>query len=173
MAKNFSDPVFEEVEASSLLSYRCSPEITKRDFRGIVLNGPGEVYYEPGLPDPLSGSFAKIIVCGTYQFKYDTLGLNGNFVESIVLVAVDVKSNQTYSGTMAMPYNKTVVPDAVESMGLQHQDFKDDVITKYFNPNLAEVLKLPEHEADYFIYATLGPYKSNVVRVGVRKRSSK
>ena len=66
--------------------------------------------------------------------------------------------------------NRAQVPNAVIASGLTHDDFKDRVITQYFNVNLVQVLGLPEAEADYHAYVTLGPYKSNVVTLQVRKK---
>lgn len=171
MNQGASDPQFAEVEPGSLLKYACSPKIDDFDFRGIVLNAPKEVYYERGARDPISGAFAPIVVCGSYCFQYDTLGLNGDFVESIVLVATNTKTNESYSGRMQRIENRVVGPPAIEAMGLKHEDFKDRVLTKYFNPNLATVLRLPEQSAEYRVWATLGTFKSNVVTIRVRERS--
>ena len=171
MSQDFSDPIFDKVDPGSLLSYPCSPEISDRGFRGIKINAPDEIYFRPGQLDPLSGAFAKVIVCGTYCFQYDTLGLNGRFLESIVLVAVDAKSYETFTGNMQAIINPVEMPDQLEGSGLTHEDLKEDIITEYFNPNLAEVLPLTPKEGEYFVYATLGPYKSNIVTIRLRDRT--
>jgi hypothetical protein len=56
------------------------------------------------------------------------LGLHGNEVDAVMLVAVDAKSNKTYSGRI-----------------------------------------LPPHETDYYVHAVLGPFKSNVLKVRLRR----
>jgi hypothetical protein len=167
MVNKFSDPAFDEVVEGSYMEYACSPDIDDPDFIGIVLNAPKVVKYEPGKPDPISGAFAPIIVCGAYAFKYTTLGLNGDFADSIVMVAVDENSRISYHGTMTGIDNAEPPPAGGED-GLTPEDFAGDTIGGYFNPNLATLMNIPEKDADYVVYALLGPYESNRVRISVR-----
>jgi len=167
MVNKFSDPAFDEVVEGSYMEYACSPDIDDPDFTGIVLNAPKVVNYQPGRPDPLSGAFAPVIVCGAYAFNYRTLGLNGDFADSIVLVAVDEGSRISYHGTMPGVENAEPPPDGGDD-GLTDEDFAGDTIGGYFNPNLAVLMNLPEKDADYVVYALLGPYESNRVRISVR-----
>lgn len=168
MADKFSDPVFNEVVEGSYMDYACSPDIDDPDFNGIKLNAPEVVTFVPGSSDPLNGSFAPVIVCGAYAFKYTTMGLDGDFADSIVLVAVDEKSRISYHGTMSGVENEIPEPQGADN-GLTAEDFAGDTIGGYFNPNLAVILGLPEKEADYIVYALLGPYESNRVRISVRQ----
>jgi hypothetical protein len=115
------------------------------------------------------GTFAPVIVCGMCCVSYDTLGLQGDFVESIVLVAVDARTRRTSSGRMQVARGSPARKPGPEAFGLTDEDLKDRVIVKFFNPDLAEVLDLPEAEAEYLVHATLGPYTSNVVRIRVRR----
>ncbi len=168
MADKFSDPAFEEVVEGSYMDYACSPEVEDPDFIGILLNAPEVVTYVPGSSNPLNGSFAPVIVCGAYAFKYTTLGLNGDFADSIVLVAVDEKSRISYHSTM--PGVENAVPEQADpESNLTAEDFAGDIIGGYFNPNLAVILGLPEKEADYIVYALLGPYESNRVRISIKE----
>jgi hypothetical protein len=168
MTEKFSDPAFAEVVEGSYMDYECSPNMDDPDFIGIVLNAPKVVTYEPGRTNPINGSFAPLIVCGAYAFKYTTMGLNGDFVDSIVLVAVDEKSRISYHSTMPGVENAEPPPEAIEDDQAE-EDFSGDIIGGYFNPNLAVVLGLPEKAADYVVYALLGPYESNRVRISVRQ----
>jgi len=167
MVNKFSDPVFEEVVEGSYMEYACSPDIDDPDFIGILLNAPAVVNYAPGRTNPINGAFAPIIVCGAYAFKYTTLGLNGDFADSIVLVAVDEQSRTSYHGTMPGIENAEPPPED-RGDGLTAEDFAGDTIGGYFNPNLAVLMNLPEKDADYVVYALLGPYESNRVRISVR-----
>jgi len=153
MADKFSDPVFNEVVEGSYMDYACSPEV---------------VTYLPGSANPITGAFAPVVVCGAYAFKYTTMGLDGDFADSIVLVAVDEKMRISYHGTMLGVENAEPQPEGADN-GLTAEDFAGDTIGGYFNPNLAVVLGLPEKEADYVVYALLGPYESNRVRISVRQ----
>lgn len=169
MPGQFSDPAYDDVVEGSLLSNACSPEIDDDEFRGIVLAAPQTVRFTAGEFDPITGAFAPVIVCGTYVFGFTEMGLDGDFVESIVLVAVDEERRETFSGTMSAVENELVEPSVFDTTDLEPEDFAGDVITGYFNPNLATVLGLPERAADYVVYALLGPYESNRVRIAVRE----
>lgn len=214
MTERFSDPAFEEVIEDSLLSFGCSPEIEDPSFRGLLIAAPEVVSYTPGDSDPITGAFAPVLVCGTYRLAYETLGLDGDFVESIVLIAVDEGRRETFTGLMGGVENEIEIEfeedfeigdaepagngaptgngepfvsggvidgingadgidgvDGSEDPELLPEDFTGDVITGHFNPNLAVVLELPERPADYIVYAVLGPYESNRVKVSVRDAS--
>lgn len=167
MVDRFSDMAFEEVVEGSYMDYSCSPDIDDPDFIGIKLNAPEVVTYLPGSSNPINGSFAPIVVCGAYAFKYTTMGLNGDFANSIVLVAVDEQSRISFHGTMSGVENEEPQPENDD--GLNAEDFAGDTIGGYFNPNLATVLGLPEKEADYVVYALLGQFESNRVRISIRQ----
>jgi hypothetical protein len=87
------------------------------------------------------------------------------------LRATDVLSNltllacnhlgQTREGTFE------VVPNPVPRNGAPPGRGDGMVTTSYFNVDLADVLELPRRPAVYFVYAFLGPYVSNVVRIEV------
>ena len=167
MPTTFSDPAFDEVMEGTLLSSACSPAIEEDGFRGLRIAAPEVVTYLPGDFNPITGAFARIVVCGTYRLEFSTLGLDGDFVESIVLVAVDEGRRETFNGRMVTVQNR--IPPPPRPDGLTPADFAGDVITGYFNPNLAVVLDLPEQPADYVVYAVLGPYESNRVSISVRE----
>jgi len=168
MTERFSNPAFEEVTEGSYLDYECSPDIDDPDFRGILLNAPAVVTYIPGKSNPINGAFAPVIVCGAFTFDYTTLGLDGDFADSIVIVAVDEKSRDSFRGTMTGIENAEPEPEGLYDDS-NAEDFSDDVIGGYFNPNLAVILGLPEQEADYVVYALLGPFESNRVRISVKE----
>ena len=152
MARNNSDQCFEEVVEGSYMDYKCSPDIDEPDFLGIKINAAKVVTFVPGRTNPINGAFARVIVCGAYSFTYTTLGLNGDFANSIVLMAVDKKSGTEYNGTM--PGVENAEPEPANPDGNQTvEDFAGDIVGGYFNPNLAVVMNLPEKEADYIVYA--------------------
>ena len=166
MPTTFSDPAFAAVIEGSLLASPCSPEIADPDFRGLRIAAPELVTYSPGDFDPITGAFARVVLCGTYQLEFSTLGLDGDFVESIVIVAIDEGRRETFDGRMVTIENRIPAPPRPDT--LEPPDFAGDVLTGYFNPNLAVVLELPERSADYVVYALLGPYESNRARIAVR-----
>jgi len=168
MTEKFSAPAFEDVTEGSYLSFECSPEIDDPDFRGILLNAPTIVTFSPGKSNPINGAFAPVIVCGAFVFDYSTLDLDGNFADSIVMVAVDEKSRNSFRGTMTGVENPVPMPEKLDDEE-NGSDFAEDIIGGYFNPNLAVIMGLPIREADYVVYALLGPYESNRVRISVKK----
>jgi hypothetical protein len=159
------DRDFDQVQAGSFLSCRCSPDLGgDRAFRGIRLAAPRRVLFTEGeRADPIDSSFARVIVCGSSLFDAGYLGLGQRFLPYVVLVAVDAATHRAFAGTMT-PVVPTWEPE------LPPEALAGRTIGNYFNPNLAAALGLPEAEAEYLVYATLGAYVSNVVRVGVRRR---
>lgn len=159
---------FSEIVAGSGSLNPCSPEVDA-DFRGIKIDAPKEVFFGPGTEDPLFGGFTKLIVAGVCKLQYPTLGLRGEWNKAIVFVATDTRSRKVFSGRM-VPFGSPAAPlDPLEEGDLKPEDYADWVVGSYFNPNLVRDLNLPEKEAEYDVFATLGPYKSNVVHVKVSR----
>lgn len=163
MSQRYSDPVFEEVRLDSFDSWPCSPQPDSA-FRGIEIAAPREVYFVPGSRDPIGGTFALVPVCGTCIFEHGTLGLNSDFEQAITLVAVDAETHESFSGRPTSRKDWLKPPPPTRK-GSPRTSKKGRVVQGYFNPNLVRILGLPEKEAEYIVYATLGTYKSNVVRV--------
>ncbi len=169
MKNKNSNKDFSKVEADSNDIYDCSPRFEKTDEMGIIINAPEAIYLNEQNRGPFSSGFADIIVCGACKFKYDTLGLNGDFIREILFVAVDTKTNENYSGKVTPVFAGLPGGSPFDGNQKMNDEYKDHVITQYFNPNLARILALPEREAEYIIYATLGEYKSNVIKITIKK----
>jgi hypothetical protein len=166
-----TDAQFDQVIAGSLLPNPCTPVPTDElDFRGLLLQAPTDVWFQPGQRDPLFGAFARMLVCGIYCFDANYLDLRERFLERIVLVAVDVVQHRAYSTRLRAIPNAIAVPSPLDGMPLSAADWAGRSVTGYFNPNLAEILPLPAEETSYVVYAALGTYLSNVVRIAVRRR---
>jgi hypothetical protein len=170
MASEPTDADFEAVSPGSLLPNPCTPDVRKdRRFRGIALHAPKEVIFDGQSRDPFFGAFARVVVAGAYCFDANYLDLRQQFLSRIVLVAVDAGDHRAFSGTMEPIANAVPVPSPFDRLALSPQDFAGRSVTGYFNPNLAQVLSLPEREAEYIVYAVLGAFVSNVVRIRVRR----
>ena len=161
------DCSFEGAEFDLMERNSCSPVIDDVDFEGIVIHAPEEVLYEPGEPVEGSEAFADVRICGTCCVDYAFGGLGGDVIEEILLVAVDAATQETYSGKMEPIPNPEERPD---DLGGGPVDTEGLLVETYFNPNLAEDLALPERPAEYIVYAVLGEYKSNTVRIRVKER---
>lgn len=147
----------------------CSPIINDSEFQGIVINGPKQVDFTGEMIGNSSLNISQINLSCILNLKYNLLDLNGKFIHHVLLVAVDKKTNQVFSGKMI---NETMISDNVfDSVeGISVDDFKDVLVTEYFNPNLVEVLKLPAKEAEYNVYATIADFKSNAIVINVVKK---
>lgn len=168
MATTPTDRDFDKVDAGSLLEYDCSPEM-ELSFRGIRLHAPRRVKIAPDPRARYAGAFARIIVCGAYHLDATYLDLRERFLPRVLLVAVDARTHAPFAAPMEALPNALPEPDAFEGLDLEPEDFEGRSVIEYFNPNLAELLSLPEAEAEYLVYATLGSYVSNVVRIDVHR----
>lgn len=146
----------------------CSPAFDDPETQGLVIHAPAEVIYDPDQPDEATGAFADVRLCGTCNVDYSYLGLRGEVTEEILLVVVDASTHETWSGKMEPILNPEERPD---DLGGEAGPTEGLLVESYFNPNLAETLDLPARPAEYIVYATLGDYKSNTVRIQVKERS--
>jgi hypothetical protein len=162
------DQDFDAVPAGSLTDNACSPRIEDDPrFRGIRIAAPQKVALE-GKPDEY-GYFARVIICGAYQLDSNYLGLRERFLPRVLIVAVDLKRHLAFAGRAHTLLNAEMGPDPFQGEMLNDREWKGRFITEFFNPNLVAELGLPREEADYAVYAALGKYVSNVVRIAVRR----
>ena len=162
------DQDFDAVPAGSLTENACSPKIEDDfRFRGIRINAPQKVALE-GKPDEYD-YFARVIICGAYQLDSNYLGLHEQFLQRVVIVAVDLGRHRAFAGRAHTIMNAEIGPDPFEGEMLSDADFKGRFIAEFFNTNLVAELGLPQEEADYAVYAVIGRYVSNVVRIAVRR----
>ena len=160
---------FDAIQPGSMSINPCTPEVAD-DFRGIQINAPAEVLFGPGTEERMFGGFTKLIVAGFCQLEYPTLGLRGRWNDAIVLVATDAATREVWSGRLARFGTRAPPRDPLKDSPVKPEDYSGAVMGTPFNPNIVNDLALPAREADYDVYATLGPYRSNVVHVKVRKK---
>jgi hypothetical protein len=157
----------------------CTPKLLSRNssiFTGILINGPKEVTwpkdasltdYPPNHIGQTKGPL-RLMIAGLMRAKYTTMGLRGQFSYEILIVAINQKTAQTYSGKMPRgdfePWPK---PDAAKlALTPKREDFeeyRESLSNSKFNLDLVHDLNLPISDATYTVYATLGEYKSNVL----------
>lgn len=144
----------------------CTPTIKRSEqFIGIFINVPEEISFTEGRGATLAESGAKLQLCGASRFKYDELGLHGDASDAILFVAVDAATHRTFSGKIPPLPNAIPFPRDPSQPPERHPGL---VVGDSFNPDLAEILSLPATDAEYIVYATLGPHKSNVLRTRVK-----
>jgi hypothetical protein len=154
----------------------CTPKLLDpyfSEFSGILINGPKEVVWSGDISpqdfpeSPWGGTSGplRLMIAGLVRLKYSTLGLNGDFSGDVLVVAVDQKTAQTYSGKMPqVDFLPEPEPD-VDTGAMMTEADRNMLITSMFNLDLVHDLDLPIIDATYSVYATLGEYKSNVLTI--------
>lgn len=164
MANNNAD--FKSIELNSDSKNLCSPDIsTQSNFIGVAINVPTEVEFEAVKPAE-DGSFTVIPICGFYQL--DLAELSKDSV--IQLFAMNVETQQVYRGNLIEEDAGTEEPMPFDEPELQPQDLEGQLLSAYFNPNLAHYVDLPIAEATYKILVQIGQVKSNVVEVKISRK---
>jgi hypothetical protein len=157
------DEAFASVDAGSGNRSAGSPTLDA-SFNGILINAPEKVVYTPGARDPVSGAFARFIVCGAYRLDGWELYQLGGFREGAKLVATDVDHHDVFADKMLPPHPMQPQPNPPKYTA---QDFAGQTEQGYFNENLLDFLPLPQRPGRYDVFVTFGPHRSNVVTVTV------
>lgn len=151
----------------------CSPVLKDpffSEFSGILINGPKEVIWPKNVspqdhpPGPMGTTDGPLhlMISGLVRIKFSTLGLRGDAGGEVLVVAVNQKTAQSYSGKMpkgdfeAPPFSA----DPSNEPELTDEE-KNALLSSHFNLDLVHDLALPLNDATYTVYATLGEYKSN------------
>ena len=157
--------------------FDCSPKLKDRyfsEFSGLLINAPKAVVwpknvslsdFPPGPWGTTSGPL-RLMLAGLARFKYSELGLRGDTGEHVLVIAVDQKTGQSYSGKMPQPDVETAPNfDMGHEQIEPNQAEQNALLTSYFNLDLVHDLNLPIAKARYTVYATLGEFKSNIVEI--------
>lgn len=148
----------------------CSPRIVESGFRGLAINAPRQVLFTAG-ESTAFGGFAEVPICGTYKYDLSLdLDTDASFEDSILVVAVDRESHQSWSGLVRESVDLMPAPEDTFDDELTDEDLQGVSMEGHFNPNLTEILTLPARPAAYDVYATVGPYRSNTVTIEIRER---
>jgi hypothetical protein len=159
---------FSQVE-ETYTSYPCTPVLEAEDENVIRINAPEEVLFTVIDDGPLDERMANFIICGAMMMRGETLHELGirDALDALLLVAVDVKTHRSYAGPIAQLGMPEPMPE----------DLKKDLspmvgylFGESFNPNLVRSFELPAVETDYDVHVVLGPFKSNVLRVRLRRK---
>ena len=156
---------FENVESDDRNPNDCTPKI-ESDFVGIRINAPGSVTYIPGAKDPVTGSFARLMICGIYRLELPVLAQTKGFRKVATLAAVATDTHQTFTGGMMHDHPDTPNPNPSKFSPEELKGFHE---TGYFNVNVLDYLHLPERPGEYQIFVTFTEYTSNVVTVTLKK----
>jgi hypothetical protein len=154
---------FKNIELHTDTQNVCSPDISRHsDFIGIAINAPTEVDFNKAQPAQ-DGSFTVIPICGFYQLSLIELSKD----PIIRLFAINVETEQVYQGQLIEedPNSDEPLPFFVTEP--KPEEIEGQLLSAYFNPNLARFVSLPATEANYKILVQIGEVKSNTVDVKV------
>jgi hypothetical protein len=143
---------FDEVKLNSKEPGPSSPKVDD-DFRGIKIVAPARVVLGEGAP---------FVVCGTVRFNYRFTLRFASFSNDITLVVVNTATKKSYSHNLLRPGFKPGPKHFIKEEDVD----PGDVVTEWFNADLFYYIdNLPREEGTYWVYATIGDVKSNILTV--------
>lgn len=138
---------FEDFTPDDRCPNAATPDVeADLDFVGIRIAAPDRVR---------AGRDAFLPVAGAYQVPFDALGLRGRFGEHLYLVV---------TGPVDAPSVVPLLREVPDMPPAPESGYPDLSIVEYLNVDVGERLG-GFGPGVVFIYAVLGPYVSNVVRV--------
>jgi len=159
---------FSQVE-ETYTSYPCTPVLEAEDENVIRINAPEEVLFTVLDDRPLDERMAYFVVCGAMMMRAEILHELGILyvLDALVLVAFDVRSHQSYTGRIARLGMREPIPEDLKTNSPPMVGY---LFGESFNTNLVRSFELPAVETDYDVHVVLGPFKSNVLRVRLRRK---
>lgn len=160
------DPrVFLQVPLNTFNQTVCTPEQPgDPSWRGILIRTPTRVFFRRGKGVGETKAFAAIPVCGLAYL--DVLFPVPLEPEPILLVAKDRRTGKVYSGHIVEVKASPKEPQP-PAPSLSQEDVKGLASGTYFNPNLADFVKIPEFPGEYDVHVEIRGIRSNVVRIEV------
>jgi len=162
---------FSQVEAT-YAQYPCTPRFDRKEEDVIRINAPEEVTFTAEGDEPLNERTTHFVICGSMKMRAETLdklGLHGDQLDQLMIVAFDTKSHKSYTGPIPRLGTRDPMP---EDLKTNQPPMVGYTFTESFNPNLVRSFDLPPIETDYDVHVVLGPFKSNVLRVKLRQRAA-
>ncbi len=141
----------------------CSPPDPGPDWRGIKIQAPEQVLFKRGERVGEYGAFAAITICGYYLMDVPTVP----WTQPMRLFAVDTTTGTGYSGDVIELDPSPEEPPPEDEEPLSPEEVKGLASGGYFNPNLADFVRLPEEPAVYNVHVEYRGFKSNVVTVAL------
>lgn len=139
----------------------CTPEIGD-DFIGIKINTPVKVAWSAADRDPVTDSFTRVMLCGTYRLPAADIVDTEGFYLSASLAATNVQTHHNCISLFQTDSHQIENPDPPR---FTTEELEGLYETGYFNINILEVLDLPEETGEYLVFVTFKSFKSNVQRI--------
>lgn len=142
----------------------CSPSEPDINWRGIVINAPKQVTFKHGKKVGEYGAFAAIPICGYYLLNVPLVP----WTKPKRLFAVDKDTGVIYSGDVVeLDPSPQIPPPPEDEEPLTPEEVEGLATGGYFNPNLADFVRLSEKPAIYDVYVEFREFRSNVVTIEI------
>lgn len=163
-----NDNMFQEVQLNTNRQYACSPSPPGPNWKGVVIQAPKTVTFKPGEVVGSSGAFAAIPICG-----YSLVSASVKPEKPMRIVAVNISTGIVYSGEIVNLDPSPEVPPPFDEEPLSEEEVIGIDVGKYFNPNLADFVKIPHEAAQYNVHVEYRDFKSNVVTIDLVEKKSR
>ncbi len=153
---------FDQITLRSFEQTPCSPFFEDFESEGIMINIPEQIRLEYGVEG--FAEDARFPVCITARFKGSYANKFDDIIEAMKIIMSEENSRNVYTGRLKRDlhiFDKTTNPE------LESEEFQQTMYTEYANINILDFIKLPAHEAIYYVYITLENHKSNVCKICV------
>jgi hypothetical protein len=149
-------PDFAGIALNNCLSGPCSPDLADEAV-GLVIRGPQAVFLQEEMVLP---------VCGSYRFPAPFWNRFRSLRYEMALVAVDAATHRPLITNLRY---RDFEPTS-QRMDETEDGFAETLIGGWFNADLCFYIEgFPRRPATYHIFALIGPERSNVIAVEVRK----
>ena len=144
----------------------CTPEPDKEDFKGLLIYASEEDSVKEFLEeDPIMIPY----IFGTLIFDPK----DGEYpIEQLEIVVREVQSDKTFTkkmGDLDRVDEKPGLDFSTDQEEGYEYDLRGELHQFYFNPNLLDIIDVPQPGATYEVYAQLKDFKSNILRVTFTK----
>lgn len=159
------DSEFLTVELNSEEQVACSPPEPHPTWRGIVIRAPKTVYFDREKRIGNKNSFAAIPICA-YALLLNTRELS---MHPFTFVVEDKESDRVYVGALLDEADGHEDPVPIEE---PEPEYGTVAIGGFFNPNLADYVKLPETPGVYEVHIKRGDVVSNKVTIRILEKQA-
>lgn len=172
---------FSKAGINHTMETECSPKLTDRffsKFTGILINVQETITWPKNhsmenyqsYPGGGNDSTLKFSVAGLAKLPETVLEYEGEIPYEILVVAVNQKTAETYSGKM-VKFGASGIKPTLELSSLD--DLSPEFSQKYyFNIDMVSNAGLPIAEAVYTVYAMIGDYQSNIVIITTKLKNN-
>lgn len=164
--KMTTDTDFLKVQLNENNFSICSPEEPAPDWRGVVINIPGNAFYD--IDEQYKEqviSLSVIPLCGFNMFD----ALNVDESKPMTIIAISKDNGEKLSGVVVEIDPSPLEPPPEDIEPFDVEELEGIASGGYFNLNVMSFVEIPKKEATYLMHVEENGYKSNVVELQVKK----